>query len=193
MKKYPDEIKAFILENYLGIATSELVQKVNDTFGTSYTNQQMRSYKQNHKLNSGYCAQFPKGHVPWTKGMKGVHFSPGTEFKKGNQPSNHREIGSRRVTVDGYHEEKIADPNKWKQVHRLMWENAYGPIPKGENIIFLNGNKDDLRLENLEMVTHRENLQLMRKGLRFDNEELTKVGVAVAKLEIACAKKKRGE
>lgn len=26
---------------------------------------------------------FKKGHLPWTKGMKGIHLSPETEFKKG--------------------------------------------------------------------------------------------------------------
>lgn len=29
---------------------------------------------------------FSKGHIPWNKGVKGIHLSPETEFKKGNLP-----------------------------------------------------------------------------------------------------------
>lgn len=31
--------------------------------------------------------KFKPGHVTWNKGMKGIHFSPGTEFKPGERPS----------------------------------------------------------------------------------------------------------
>ncbi len=32
--------------------------------------------------------QFEKGHIPWNKGIKGLHLSPSTEFKKGHLPAN---------------------------------------------------------------------------------------------------------
>jgi len=32
--------------------------------------------------------QFKKGMVSWNKGMKGIHLSPGTEFKPGQVPHN---------------------------------------------------------------------------------------------------------
>ena len=39
----------------------------------------LKIYLKNN-LNSG-C--FKKGIIPWTKGKKGIHLSPGTEFKNG--------------------------------------------------------------------------------------------------------------
>ena len=49
-------------------------------------------------------------------------------------------------------------------VHRKVWEEHHGPIPSGMHIHHINGIKDDNRIENLELVTHTEN---MRKPDRF--------------------------
>lgn len=45
-----------------------------------------------------------------------------------------------------------------RYVHRLVWETYRGPIPKGMEINHLNEIRDDNRLENLELVTHYQNL-----------------------------------
>lgn len=44
-------------------------------------------------------------------------------------------------------------------VHRAMWEAFIGPIPKGMEINHKNLDRADNRLENLELLTHQENIQ----------------------------------
>ena len=44
-------------------------------------------------------------------------------------------------------------------VHRAMWEAFMGPIPEGMEINHKNLDRADNRLENLELLTHRENIQ----------------------------------
>jgi hypothetical protein len=44
-------------------------------------------------------------------------------------------------------------------VHRAMWEAFVGPIPEGMEINHKNLDRADNRLENLELLTHRENIQ----------------------------------
>lgn len=43
-------------------------------------------------------------------------------------------------------------------VHRLVWETFIGKIPDGMEIDHINGDKTDNRLDNLQCVTHIENL-----------------------------------
>lgn len=47
---------------------------------------------------------------------------------------------------------------KFKQVHRLEYEAFYGPIPEGMQVNHINENKHDNRLENLNLMTPKENI-----------------------------------
>lgn len=44
-------------------------------------------------------------------------------------------------------------------VHRAMWEAFNGPIPEGMEVNHKNLDRADNRLDNLELLTHRENIQ----------------------------------
>lgn len=88
--KYTEEMREFILENYKGVSTKELVERFNLRFETSVTLSMMKGYKANHKLNSGLTGYFPKGHIPANKGTKGIFNAGGnkTSFKTGQLPPN---------------------------------------------------------------------------------------------------------
>jgi hypothetical protein len=106
--------------------------------------------------------RFKKGSVPANKGkpMSPERYAicKATMFKKGQIPHNHRPVGSERVSVDGYIEIKVAEPKKWRQKHRVVWEAANGPIPKGYNVQFRNKNRQDCRIENLDLISRRKQL-----------------------------------
>lgn len=108
------------------------------------------------------ATRFPKGHTPANKGKR---VSPETYakcqptmFKKGHTPVNHREVGSERINVDGYIEIKVAEPNRWRLKHRIIWEQVNGEIPKGYNVQFKNHNPQDCRIENLYLISKADQI-----------------------------------
>lgn len=47
--------------------------------------------------------------------------------------------------------------------HRIVWILHYGQIPEGKFIDHIDGNKINNKIENLRLVTHRENCQNLPK------------------------------
>ena len=80
-------------------------------------------------------------------------------FKKGRINENKREVGSERVNVYGYIEIKVAEPNRWRLKHRLIWEQHNGIIPEGCNVQFKNHNTLDCRIENLYLISKSEQMR----------------------------------
>lgn len=115
--------------------------------------------------------RFPKGLTPWNKG---VNFIAGgrsveTQFKpgclSGRAAARYQPIGAERLSKEGYLERKINDDmqtqKRWRAVHILTWEAVHGPLPKGHALVFRDGNKANIALENLEPITRAE---LMRRN-----------------------------
>ena len=190
MHKYTDEQRQFIQENYKGTSTKELVRYFNQRFSTDITESMMKSYKSNHKLNSGLTGRFSKGHVPANKGKKG-HCAKGCEktwFSKGHIPATIDPIGTEKLLGDGYVWVKVDDkPNvpkrkNWIQKHVLIWEQANGSVPKGHCLIFLDGDRSHIELDNLMLISRGTLAILNRQGLIRKDANLTRTGVQIAKL-----------
>jgi hypothetical protein len=109
--------------------------------------------------------RFKKGHVPANKGLRRPGWSPGrmkeTQFKKGQKGWNWKPVGAHRL-VDGYLYTKISDRRRvpwtlnWKPTHILLWEKHRGRIPRGHALTFRNGDRRDIRLKNLKLISRGE-------------------------------------
>lgn len=138
---------------------------------------------------------YKKGNIPINKGTKGMFNVGGnkTSFKKGNIPHNHRPVGSERINVDGYSEIKIKEPNKWILKHRYIYEQHYGKIPDGYNVMFADKNRQNFDIDNLILVSKHEDLIMNNKKLIYEDKELTKTGHLVAKVIAKTTKLKKFE
>lgn len=190
-KLYPEKVREFIAEHYVGVGHQGMADLLNKTFGTIYTKDQMKAYYARFKLDSGLSGYFKKGFVPHNKGKRGVGGWAPTQFKKGHKPWNYQPVGSERVNTDGYLDVKIADPNKWKTKHVLIWEAANGPVPKDHVLIFGDGNKKNVKLENLILVSRKQLARLNQSNLIQNDAELTKTGIIIADIFNKIGERKR--
>lgn len=136
-----------------------------------------------HRLNGSEPAsranRFKPGQAPHNKGRPQDEWMPAesrkrvrrTQFKPGRPPQearNYRTIGSLRIRHDGCLERKVTDDHpvparRWVAEHRLVWEAAHGPVPKGHLVVFKPGKNttdpDRITLDRLELITRAENMR----------------------------------
>jgi hypothetical protein len=184
MHIWTNEEKIYMAEITPGNSHKDILRLMCEKFNYDFTMTQITSAIKRYNLNTGRTGRYEKGRIPYNKGTKGIMKPNKTSFKKGDIPANHREVGSERINVYGYTEVKVAEPNKWKLKHRVIYEEHYGEIPKNHNVIFADGNKLNLDINNLVLVNKDQLLVLNKNELIKDNADLTKAGVNVANLMI---------
>ena len=183
---WSEEEKKYLKEIVTGRSYKDINKMMNDKFEYQFTESQIKGALRRYGLNTGLTGQFTKAHTPWNKGKRGLNIGgKETQFQKGHQPINHRKVGSERITVDGYTEIKVAEPNKWRLKHRVMYEKYHNvKLDPKQLIIFADRDKSNMSKENLLLVDNNQLLVLNHNKLINEDAELTKVGVNVANLII---------
>lgn len=166
------------------------------SIGVELTLDQVKSYLDRRRIKLGVYGYFQKGHVPANKGKKMppevYEKCKATMFRVGGIPPTWKPVGSERISVDGYIEIKVAEPNKWKIKARYLWEQATGEkLSRNDSIIYLDGNKQNLDLANLAKVGRADLARMNQNHLFYENQELTKIGITIAKLLGAKGRAKR--
>lgn len=185
------EEKDYLSEITPGKSHNEILELMNSKFEYQFSLSQVKGAIKRYKLNTGKTGRFEKGHVPAIKGTKGLTGANKTSFRKGNIPANHKPIGSERVNVDGYTEIKVSEPNKWRLKHQVIWESHNGKIPSGSAVLFSDGNKSNLDINNLVLITKSQLLVLNKNNLIKQDSELTKVGINIANVMIKISESKK--
>ncbi len=129
---------------------------------------------------------YKKEYKPWNKGVKGLHY-PGCEkgwFKKGDAKNIHAQ-----ETISLRFDKKTRRPymwlrlakNNWRMVHVVLWEHHRGNTPKGFVIVFKNKDSLDVRIENLELISLKENM--LRNSISNYHPEIRKSMHVLRKLK----------
>ncbi|MDP3405078.1 MAG: hypothetical protein Q8S03_10340 [Brevundimonas sp.] len=135
-------------------------------FGGDVTAQNLHALRKRMGWKTGRTGHFAKGQEPPNKG-KTMPFHPNsaaTRFKPGSRTGraaeNYKSIGTIRISQDGYQEIKIHDglpmQSRWRLLHLVQWEKVHGPIPEGQCLKCLDGDR---------MNTDAANWQLIPRGV----------------------------
>lgn len=180
---WKEEHKIWLAENraqYIG--GDEITTALNAHFGTNYTVSAVLGACKRFKIKTGRTGWDVNNLPPPRKGRR---FSIPTEFKKGTRPNNAKPVGAERIDIDGYRNKKIAEPNTWRHVHLLLWEETNGPVPKGSCVLIIDGDKQNITIENLCLVTRSELCRLNQMGFNDLPKELRPSMIALVKMECA--------
>lgn len=109
---------------------------------------------------------FQPGHKPWNKGTKGLIASTpamkNTQFKAGHEPANTKYDGFISVRLDKRSGKRYkwirTSKNKWELYHRYMYRKHIGPIQKGMNVSFKDGDSLNCNPSNLVLISKRQNM-----------------------------------
>lgn len=167
-----DEIE-FLKNNYENTLTSELAVMLGKNLKAVYSMAQSLKIRKSQAFIKSFgstLAQHPAalanriqaGNVPHNKDKKMPEHIRNkvlhTFFKQGHLPHNTKSDGALSKRSDGYWWTRVGLAD-WKQMHRVVWEQANGPLQPNEVVRFKDGNKDNYQLDNLELTTKQGNMQ----------------------------------
>lgn len=199
--KYSDQELQF-LRDHEKTPRAELTTMFNSKFNRSISNRNIESKCLRMGLKTGRSGVFAKGHTPWntgTKGVCGIHPNcRRTQFKKGQKSHNAHYFGHERITKDGYVEISVKKVNPYSGYercyvlkHRYVWESVYGPVPDGMCLRFIDGDRKNCEIDNLELIKRHENLELNKMQYKQLHPHIQPLAKSTAKLIVAALDKRR--
>ena len=174
---------ALLRERYPHVATTKLAQELGRPLSRVYARANVLGLRKTPEYlatpdacrlrrgdNIGAPYRFRKGQVPANKGLRRPAWAPGrmreTQFRTGHFPFNRDPefyvLGALRVNTDGYIDMRVSfdlGAKGWRGLHRILWEDANGPVPPGHHLYFKDGDRLNVELENIGLRSFAENMR----------------------------------
>ena len=98
--------------------------------------------------------------------------------------------GAEYILRDGYTVIKIAGVFRWQLKHRLIWEKAFGELPPGYALFFMDGDKANFSLDNLRAINRKMLVFMNLKKISLSVLKDPAAGAAIAALHQLCRQRK---
>lgn len=156
----------------------------------------LNNYSSYEGLTTAFNEKFNRNKSPenisdkCSKGL-GLIKENSTKFKEGHTLRN-LPVGTIRSGGNGCKYIKVKDVDSTKQrwcklsgyqepywlpVQKKIWIDHYGEIGADEMIIFLDGDRDNLAIDNLACIDRKTLVRLAKSGWHSENKDLTKTGI----------------
>ena len=193
---YPQEQLDWLRDHRAIMTRANLTKQFNARFGTTYKIGTLQGVCTRHRFMAGSTGQYKKGNVPYNAGKAGLlPFKPNSgqfgAIDNQNSFKNKLPVGTVAVAKDGFLKLKIAEPNQWMPLHRHIWETANRSIPPKHVLRFIDGDRQNCVLENLECLPKAISLLLNRSDYQHQHDTLKPVIKASCFLRNAISAKTR--
>ena len=192
---FTDEEDAWLAENRPNMFGDRLAEEFYKRFGKRRTANSLICRCKKNGVRCDLDSKFQKGKPSWHSGMSAEEYkSHYTEesfakgkFKKGERSLAYKYDVGDEVIRDDYVYVKISDDPKispkqqWKSKQRFIYEQHYGELPDGYQVIFLDGDRENFDIENLAAITDSERMTLTANKW-YGKGEIAKTGIVYAKL-----------
>ena len=152
-KKWSDEIVEWVksicpAREHGFNSRQEIIDEINRRFGRQFNMRAFCTHVYECDIHLGFArSQVPSGEKHW----------------------RHRKVGEIQ-TKKGYKRIKVAEPNKWMQYQRWIWEQHHpGESAEGKRVIFMDGNRENFAPENLECITKAEQTMMNNLGCKVSS------------------------
>lgn len=204
---YTDEERTFLKDNSPKFTRRELTDQFNKRFGTNQSIQSIRSICSTLGYMCGNDGKFKKGQKSWCKGItkeewlshlsnKSLEKLRKGQFGYGRKRDSGYPVGH-ELWRNGYLMVKVTDDanipcrKRWQFKQILMWEQHHKKkVPKGHIVIFKNGDNTDFKIENLLMISRKQN-SVLAVWNGFNKGDLTEMYAKSAKLLTLANNKER--
>lgn len=174
-RKWSDEITEFVksvcpLREHGINSRRELAEEINRRFDRDFTEKALCSHCYDNGIQLGLCYS-------------------NSEVARGEKHWRHRPVGSFQMKK-GYMRIKVAEPNKWMQYQRYVWEqNHPGQSAEGKTVIFMDGNIRNFDPSNLECVERSELSVMAELGCTAESSREERE-LYLLRARLVCAKSK---
>lgn len=173
MMKYTQEQVDFIKEHSPHMTRRELTDLFNSHYGTELSVDSIQWVCKSRKIKAMQIG-FQKGICPYNARK----YKIGDEFFA---------AGEWRVITSTEPHVPILKRSEYKK--RIIWKQAHGEIPKNHRFIYLDGNKRNCTLENLECIPILYMRILNQNGWLNGNREVTLTALEWCKLHYSLSVK----
>ena len=165
---YTEEQNEWLHQNVSKYTFRDLAVQFNETFNTNIRYDAIRG----HCMQKGY-----KGGRAWEKGFRMPRAPIGTEYiaPNGDIWVKASDTPTKRNGEKNHH-------TNWKKKAHIVWEQHHGEIPQGSFIVFLDGDRSNCDISNLECTTNSIQGYLTMKTLRC-SPELRRCAIKMKTLE----------
>ena len=197
-KQWSKEEIAFVKENYLTMTVGDIAKKLNRTKPSIRAKAKkvfgkLTEEQKKQKRMSVYTPEFRKKIGDKSRGNPNLI----RNFIVAGQMSNVKPIGTEILDRDGYVHVKVSDTpyqykKNWIPKARYIWELNCGPIEKGYQILFLDGDKLNFSLDNLCIISTRAIATVCHKYKLVNDKEINLEIIRTAILRIKIQDIKKG-